>query len=171
MTNLVTPAELMARFSYMFDGPNIGISFVRGWHPMFVKLCEDIDAALGESKRKFRWLQVKEKFGSARFYYSVKGKSELRIDMISPTAIQSMRLVKKSPGKPDAADLAAMREKIRDLVDAAEAWTQDHCIVCGSAAALDRSQPYLMVLCSEHLRARKNNTLGSGSLWMQEDES
>lgn len=53
--------------------PDISIDF--GWFPLFDNLCREIYDFFGvwndRSVHGFRWVQVKEKFGGARFYYSV----------------------------------------------------------------------------------------------------
>ena len=67
----MTPVEqLKARFAYMFVGRPISMEFYDGWLPVFAQACEQIDEVLGENKRDFHWVQVKEKFGSARFYFT-----------------------------------------------------------------------------------------------------
>lgn len=52
-----------------------GICFGEGWLPLFEKLCAHIDNHIKWKKGssgeviEFRWTQLKEKFGSGRFYY------------------------------------------------------------------------------------------------------
>lgn len=65
------PKHIVDRFAYMFEGGNIGLEVADGWLPTLQKLCEDIDAALGEDKRGFHWSQLKEKFGAARWYWTM----------------------------------------------------------------------------------------------------
>jgi hypothetical protein len=119
------------RFPYQFSGDNIGLSMTHGWEPLFEKLCEDIDALLSDDNRKFHWSQLKEKFGSARFHWSIDYDG-------APTDLQ---------------------KKIAALVNEAQAKTQQMCIVCGQPGKLDRSEPYVLVLCDEHIRQRADNKL------------
>jgi hypothetical protein len=60
---MTTPKQLEARFPYMFAGQNIGFSFYRGWFALFENLCQDIDALLGQGKRGFRWVGIKNGLG------------------------------------------------------------------------------------------------------------
>jgi len=72
--------ELKQRFPYQFKGKNIGISIARGWDSLFTKLCEDIDAITSHDPRGlhygFHWIQVKEKFGTARLHWEISGPRE-----------------------------------------------------------------------------------------------
>ena len=76
VSTIKTPRELKARFPYMFRTADpFAFEFPKAWFPAFVKLCEEIDALLGDKKRGFCWLQTKEKFGSARYYWKMTGRS------------------------------------------------------------------------------------------------
>jgi hypothetical protein len=160
------PKQLKARFPYQFAGQNIGLSISRGWFPLFEQLCEDIDRTLGEDKRKFHWTQLKEKFGSARFYFSLGGKSAVFVDMINPDAGEASTFV--LPAKVRDEEMAALHRQITSLVDAATAKTHDLCIVCGAPGAQDRHDQYLLVLCQDHARLRRQGKLPSA--WFEEDE-
>jgi hypothetical protein len=74
-----SPRAPRDRFPYMFDGPNSGFEFYRGWMSVLVWACEEIDEALGEDKRNFRWTQIKEKFGGSRFYYWIDSASSAAV--------------------------------------------------------------------------------------------
>jgi hypothetical protein len=156
----MNPKQLKVRFSYMFAGKNLGILFVRGWQPVFSQLCEEIDGMLGEDKRGFHWTQVKEKFGSARFYYSLGGQSQLRLDLQTPKGLISLVAGDDEPegDAMPASDkqLKDLRARINDRVRAAEEQTMTRCVVCGAAASRRNLSGYLLVLCKEHERgARK----------------
>jgi hypothetical protein len=148
----------------MFAGPNIGLSIARGWMPMFEVLCEDIDTLLGDDKHGFHWTQLKEKFGAARFYWSMQGmRSITRIDVISELGV-----VTPIVGRGQAARGAAtLQEQITELVDIASDKTQHSCIVCGESGTVNRDGGWVLILCEEHARQ-----LGSGHLppiWFEED--
>lgn len=135
------------RFPYMFEGDNIGIDIARGWMPMFAKLCEQIDALLGVDKRDFHWTQLKEKFGSARFHWSMDGARQ-GADLISP---ERLAAAKKSA--------ETLREQIALIVGEAQAKTQHMCIVCGQPGKNDSAGGYMLILCDEHIRQRVDNKL------------
>jgi hypothetical protein len=153
-------------YPYQFQGKNIGLSVARGWLPEFSELCKNIDHLLGNNKFVFHWTQLKEKFGSARYYWSINGKSDLfRVDLIAPAEVVSIEM-----GHPASDNQPkALFDRISTLVRAAEASTQDHCIVCGAPGKMNHQGGYVLVLCDMHAKQR----LGGGDLgiWpMDEDE-
>ena len=164
---MITPKQLQQRFAYMFEGDNIGISIPKGWMPEFAKLCEQIDELLGADNRGFRWKQCKEKFGSARWYWSMKGGGQqpLRIDIISDSGVVTTALQSPKSTKPED----ALYEQISDLIDEAESKTQRACIACGDPGKGDQQGGYVLVLCEDHIRQRKNGKLPE--LWLSEEES
>lgn len=148
---------LKARFPYQFEGARLGLYLCAGWIGIFEKLCEDIDQALGEDKRGFRWDQVKEKYGSARFYFQVGAMpADLRMDLHTEKGLLSKVVPGEDrPGSPKlAADQLSLVKRLRKLSIEAEMATQHSCAVCGEAGDLDRSQPWIMVLCDEHKTQR-----------------
>ena len=78
------PRRITTRFPYMFEGENIGLSVAAGWTAIFEKLCSDIDTLLGEDKRNFHWVQCKEKFGVARWYWEIEGvEPTISVDIVT----------------------------------------------------------------------------------------
>lgn len=117
--------DLIKRFPYMFSGRNIGLDVAEGWGEVFTKLCEDIDTLLGDDKRGFHWLQLKEKFGSARFYH-----------------------------QHDSGD-DEVYWKLDELIGTAEDKTSSMCYYCGQPGEADTQLGWVLVLCKEHAAARK----------------
>ena len=119
---MITPKQLQQRFAYMFEGGNIGMSIPKGWMPEFAKLCEQIDELLGDDKDGFHWRQCKEKFGSARWYWTIKGerKQALQIDIISGMQAVSTALKSSKPAQP----LRSVQDQIGELIGKArvQAW-------------------------------------------------
>jgi hypothetical protein len=155
----MNPKQLKARFPYMFSGENIGFSFARGWQPVLEKLCEDVDALLGEDKRGFHWTQIKEKFGYARFYWSMKGQPlRLHVSVITAAGVAEYapRPVGDLGGQVDA------------LVRKATAATRVRCIVCSQAGAPDTYGSYVLVLCEHHAKQRRLGPLDSP--WFCDEE-
>lgn len=83
---------LQARFPYMFDKDNIGFSFYRGWMPILAGLSVEIDQLLGERREAFHWQQIKEKFGTGRFYYAIGNARDLRADLMTPAGRLSVNV-------------------------------------------------------------------------------
>ena len=168
---MITPKKLQELYSYMFIGPHIGISVSKGWMPIFVELCHDIDLVLGDDKQEFLWLQVKEKFGSGRFYYGYgKKSSPIKIERINGEEFRSLTTNRHS-SKPKTESDAAKREAISKLVEAAEAKTDKSCMCCGSPGEkLDTG--WVITLCDKHKRIHQGNQQHglSGLLWFNEED-
>lgn len=120
----MTSAELIARYPYMFEGRNIGLTFYKGWVSIIANACEKVDSLLGDKKHGFRFVQIKEKFGSARLYYEF-GDSE---------------------GVSDE-----QYAGVRDAISEAEGLTNTSCQVCGANVPDDASgDGWIRTLCAEH---------------------
>lgn len=162
---MATQKQVEARYPYMFAGRNIGISIPRGWIGIFATLCSEIDELLGSDKQGFYWRQCKEKFGSARWYWAMKGMtSAVRIDLIAPAGVSSFTSAAKSR-KPEG---AALSSQLSELIDAAAHKTTHSCIVCGQQGKNDRGDGWFVVLCPEHTRMRAENRLPL--IWFEEDD-
>jgi hypothetical protein len=160
-----TPKELKAKFPYMFLGENIGLAFHRGWFPTFVSLCEQIDEVLGEDKRGFHWEQLKEKFGAARYYWSMKSlKRTLYIDLIAPDRVTTLVNQPKSRAEPSSSQV----QRINELVQQAEQATSALCIVCRQPGTLNQDQPWMLVLCPRHAGQRRRGKMEPH--WFPEEE-
>ena len=70
-------AMLKARFIHMFAGPATSLEFYQGWFPIAVGLCVEIDRVLGEYRKSFHWVQIKEKFGVMCLYFDLQGAPRL----------------------------------------------------------------------------------------------
>lgn len=150
----MTP-ELRQRFPYMFEAteerphvPALVPEFEDGWLPIFVRLCEAVDAVLlPEEKPVFRWHQVKQKWGRARFYWGIVGKeSTLYVDFFMPgvgisTAIEELD--------------DDVTRRVMPLIRAAEDEAANTCEWCeAQPAAIDRTGGYWMTLCADHTTQR-----------------
>lgn len=164
-----TPKQLQIRYPYMFDGRNIGISIPHGWMPIFEQLCEDIDRCLGTDKQGFHFTQGKEKFGSARWYWSMKGRAPgIRIHVISE--IGGVTELGRGENSRESAPEArhARSARISELVEAATGQTRQACIVCGSAGTGDRHDGWVLMLCPAHALQRRSGRLTG--IWFEEDD-
>lgn len=129
----MTPIELHRAYTYQFvllDANPYMFERYRGWWPVFVQLCREVDAALGSDKRGFRWVQVKEQFGVARFYWeAVGGDRAIENDI---DALDDWDQVDETLG-------AQRAQMIRELVRTAENETKQRCIACGAPGEWTRS--------------------------------
>ncbi|MDD2881098.1 MAG: hypothetical protein PHQ58_11730 [Rhodoferax sp.] len=161
-----TLKEIKQLYPYQFKGKNLGFSIANGWLPEFSELCKKIDSLLGENKRGFHWIQLKEKFGSARYYWSIKGKQDsVRVDLISTKKVVSYETSPpSSKGQPQA-----LFDQISELIDAAEGKTRGHCIVCGAPGKIDQHEGYVLMLCDMHAKLQAGG--GDLDIWPKaEDE-
>ena len=143
-------AALAARFPSMFNKPNIGFGFYRGWQPILAGVCVAVDglltAELGADPDVFAWTQIKEKFGSARLYFRLT-----RPDRVPSRIILLDSSQERGHPHPDWEALSAAVDR---LVDAAEIATISACMACGAPArASDPREGWITTLCPEH-RAR-----------------
>jgi hypothetical protein len=153
-----TFTEIKAMYPYQFEGKNIGLSIANGWLPGFAKLCRDIDTRLGKNKRDFHWVQLKEKFGSARYYWAMNNlKMPVVVDIITPGGVAKYANKPKMKGNNKTMDKTEDKELVDELnilISEASDRTLESCIVCGENGKPDNLDYYTLVLCIEHKRAR-----------------
>lgn len=106
--------ELHSAYRYQFvllDATPYMFERCRGWWPVFVRLCREVDEARGPDERGFKWVQVKEKFGVARFCWEAVGGDR--------TIENSIDALDDRP-QVDATLGAQRAQMIRDLVRTAD---------------------------------------------------
>lgn len=144
--------QLMERYPRLFGGANavLGVCYPLGWSGLMVRLCTALDALLSESEaQRFRVEQVKEKFGTLRFYYAVDGRPKMRVDVVGlghHTRLENQpRLRRRFPTK-----------EVDALISAAESESKVTCAICGQPGVL-RKYRWLYVACDScnALRRRK----------------
>ena len=128
---------LEQRFEYMFRGPVISVDFFRGWFADFVDLCFDLDAMLGDYKSCFRFVQIKEKFGGCRMYFSIQPETFAE-DLDDGEVVLTD-------------DFVRIRAEAHRLVGLASLRMEDKCCVCGEFAVVDHHGAMLATLCNFHL--------------------
>lgn len=157
---------LPAKYPYQFERCRLGVDMTPGWTPIFAKLCEDVDQLLGEDKRGFSWVQVKEKWGAARFYFELAGLApDKRVDLQSPDGARSLILKPEDEGQRSP-EIQQLTHKLRNLILAAEKATQHTCAMCGKPGELDRGRGHFLTLCSEHAALRKEHGSLGEELWI-----
>lgn len=163
-------ANLEERFPYQFDGCRQGVSMAAGWTGVFTKLCEDVDALLGENKRGFHWDEVKGKWGSMRAYF-VLGKHEpdMRLDVTSgDSGGGAASLIVTPKSQVDLSkDVQELMHKLRSVILEAEQQTQKRCAVCGQLSEMDMHDGVVMTLCEEHRAQRRaGGSDALGDFWV-----
>ncbi len=158
--------DLQSRYPYQFQDPELGIAMAKGWVVVFTQLCADVDQVLGQDQRGFHWSQVKEKFGSARFYFQFKGrKPDLRLDIQMPGGVLSQVVPFERRIRTDQdRSFEQVNTEIRRLAMQAEMATRLVCLVCGKEGSQDVDVGYSLVLCPEH-RAQRQQPSGLPDFW------
>lgn len=133
-TNDQSVLSLIEKYPRLFSGDSIFWSYVtEGWVGIVDKLLGDIDKLLSdEEARKLEIKQVKEKFGTLRFYSSYPDDDDDDDD---------------EAREPTRAD--AIRSAILALVRAAEAESEVTCETCGQPGILRETQ-WRSVKCDQH---------------------
>ena len=120
-----------------------------GWFDLVDRLCSDIEAVLGPELSPLAEVkQIKEKLGTLRFYIRLEGRSDLPVDIMASNGLLSFDVAPEME-EPEWPELAAARERIRELVDAACDASDNLCHKCGKAGELRRTG-WIQVLCEEH---------------------
>ena len=149
--------EIQALYPYQFSNPVLGVAVAKGWMPVFAQLCADIDQLLGADHFGFHWSQVKEKFGSARFYYRFQGrKSGTRLDIQTPNGVWSQHVPAERQIRTERdRSFQEIDQAVLKLTMAAEVATQRVCLLCGQPGVADAELGYVMVLCPGHQAQRR----------------
>jgi len=146
-----TGDQLKQLFPYQFSHPHVTCEFYRGWMPIVAGLCLGLDMLLGnfdeldklnKQRKQFQWLQMKEKLGSARLYFTLGDQKITVLDFHYPEGTLSHLMLPRQP-----TDLFG---QIHALVQAAQAETKTTCMVCGGLATTKSYGGYLQTLCEAH---------------------
>lgn len=121
-----------------------GIETGNGWYAILHNLCSNISQELnaaGIDNQSIVIDQIKEKYGTLRFYYHFEG-DDIGIhafDCITPSGIESLRI--KSKGE-------CYKDRIAELVSECEDLSGKTCEMCGSDAVLRTDLGWIRTLCN-----------------------
>ncbi len=169
---MTTPKQLRACYPYMFSGPNIGITIPRGWIELFANVCVEVDALLGPDKRGFHWTQVKEKFGAARWYFTMDtdpGEVSVRQQVKFSQFNEDGTVTRLNPDDPKLT-LTSVTDRVDAAIDAGQKLTQNACICCGEPGKNDEFKGLYLVMCDEHKRERRRVGQTPSIAYFSEDE-
>lgn len=139
--------RLVAAHPALFGGapPRVFSHLPFGWYSIVDRLCAALTAELGEdAHRHLRIGQLKEKFGTLRFYYHFIADET---DLDGEAASSSFEAT--DPAEPTT----QQRARIRALVDVALRQSETTCLRCGAAGTLQNVDGYLATLCDAHHHA------------------
>ena len=124
-------AQLMHEFPRLFKGEQPANSYLSpGWVALVRELLRDIDAMIGD-EQDFRILQLKEKFGTLRFYYQLDGRKTINADLFLPEGTKRIQIPPH--------DVDELFVKLRERVARAEADSAHICERCGAPGVLERT--------------------------------
>ncbi len=160
----VRKRALIDRYAYMFAGHMVGlisasheeklayaVDIEPGWFEIIERLCRDIDAVVPTALKRadgkgFHVTQVKEKFGTLRFYWGVG------IGPSRPSRINTRPPGDNSISTRDAEDPhEPWRDNVFRLIDGATTLSGETCFSCGRPARLKRdARGWMYTSCDAH---------------------
>ena len=122
-----------------------------GWYPLVDKLCTDIERKLKpDLAKRFAVVQIKEKFGTLRFYWRLGDLGDMHVDVFNPGGTVQSSVVRAKPSRAaDAEAVNQARDRLRELVNAACEASASVCQRCGALGSLRRFA-WAQTLCDEH---------------------
>lgn len=134
--------ELRAPYKHFYSG-NISDQVGAGWWSEVLKTFEQIDVVMKSAPDyKFNIRQIKEKFGTIRFYYD-------------------LHKVGDEDREAEDAVLDDLRKKVFQLARQLEAATYSKCEVCGQEG-LHRNNGWMKTLCDAHDAVQKKKFAALG---------
>ena len=121
-----------------------GCECADGWFDLIYDLCSEIMQAYNDENREIdlEVLQIKEKFGTLRFYYGFKGKPGTiqGFDFIGNQGVGGFRFT------PEGTEF---EKKISDIVRKYEEKSGSVCDNCGGTGKLRTDLSWIRTLCDE----------------------
>ena len=160
-------AKLQKEFTFMRQthDPNdssiyriYGCECSSGWYDLIRDCCRKIADKYAESGVQVDFVpqQIKEKFGTLRFYYDYED-APVAIHAIDNLGGSSIRFRPADNGETD--EKTALRHRIEEIVHDAEIKSASVCEFCGEQASLRRDLPWIKTLCDEHYEQMRKKLL------------
>ncbi len=126
-----------------------GLDIGDGWYQLIRDMCAEISAAYEAEGAAVDLVvdQVKEKYGTLRFYYHHEGQS------IAIHAFDGLSGGSSLRTRPVSSDLQTWVERIVDDSDERRAHI---CETCGKPGSLRTDLGWVLTLCDEHYRIHKH---------------
>ncbi len=134
--------RLRMRYPYMFSGDHIGRTLFRGWTPVLEWVCERIDELLPSSKLEFRWVELGERDGVARFVYLLGERRHYVVDLERDSR-RAMTVLALEPARE-------ITLQIDEIIQEAELRTSTLCMVCARQCKPSLHYGRPLVLCKSH---------------------
>jgi len=119
-----------------------------GWFDLIVDLCTEIEEVYKKANIKPDIIveQIKEKFGTLRFYFSFEGKRN-RLHAIDFLGVGSIRYMQTDN---------SLHKEIAQIVKKYEKKSGEVCEVCGERGRLQTDLPWVLTLCDKCKSERIN---------------
>ncbi len=139
--------DLIAAHPKLFRGlpPAVPGHIPPGWHALVDELCSAIELLMAPEPERIEVTEIKEKFGSLRFYCSVEGAADMFIDLHTEEGLKT--LVQKADGP-------AVMENVRTLVMEAYRRSVRTCQECGAPGLRAVRGGWVSTLCERHVTER-----------------
>jgi hypothetical protein len=141
---LLLIASLEREYAHQLEKPShwLGIAVCEGWVPIVRSLFARVDQELTPFElRRFRWIQVKQKWGGLRAYYQLDGKqTRLHVDLM--TQDSAIHLASR--------DDDPLSAKIDNLVKEAAERAAQSCEMCGEPGEVLNLSGWIVVACPHH---------------------
>ena len=108
--------------------------YMDGWKEIIQEMKRDA------VKHGVQWTQIKEKFGTLRAYYTCDDTPLDRLKWRMRRRIKSLKKLKMFKTNFD---------KIGDIVDIAEAKSENTCVYCGKPGRLNTVHYWMVTVCGE----------------------
>lgn len=124
-----------------------GLDCNNGWYQLIRDMCTEITAAYKAESRPVDIVvdQVKEKFGTLRFYYHHEGRPITIHAFDNLSDGHSLRI------RPGGSEI---HQKVAEIVDKYEEMSGHVCEVCGAPGELRTDLRWILTLCDEHYQKR-----------------
>lgn len=133
-----------------------GFECDNGWYDLIHELCQKITDRFARDGKEpgIEVLQVKEKFGSLRFYYKFDktDNAPLIVDFLGSGASLILSPDKDDPDKKTD----ELRKDIRRIVSEYEQKSKTVCEICGASGEIRTNMPWIRTLCEDcHIKRIK----------------
>lgn len=124
-----------------------GLDCGSGWYQLIRDMCTEITAAYEAEGRPVDIVvdQVKEKFGTLRFYYHPEDQP---ITVHAFDSLPDGRSLRARPGG------TGIRRKVAEIVAKYEEMSGHVCEVCGASGKLRTDLQWILTLCDEHYQKK-----------------
>ncbi len=141
--------QLIERYPRLFRGepPHVYSHVPAGWMGPLTELLDSIDGRLDDvMAQRFRVGQIKEKFGSLRFYWSLDRQGGVVLDALGPGGAMPR------PHRPE--DPMRLFQEINDWVQEAEEKSARLCQDCGAPSRVRSHGGWMTTCCPSCLEKR-----------------